>query len=366
MKVFKFLLVLFLFASCSNSINNENTHTIEGEVSNLNASKLLYAKLVNNKPVFFDTINVKQGKFKVKLNNQEQEDFRFLVPINNKKKFIKFYSDNSNLKIVADFEDLENAKVHGSVLNDDFVQLMMDYQLIEKQTKVYQSQMKLAFMDGDKERGAELENLMYENETRKSESFLEFAKKHTNSPLGAWALYQIIEFKDYTEINPVYQEFSQKALNSSYGQNLSLVLTQLAKIAVGAPAPSFELKTLDGQTRTLDYYKGRKVLLHFWSPTCSHCRDMNEQFAPLIEDIKSKNITVIGLVGTMDEEGLDIEFCKEVVEIDALTYEHLYDDQFIADSYRVSSIPTFILLDEEGHYLKRDLSIKDIEELIYN
>jgi thiol-disulfide isomerase/thioredoxin len=366
MNVFKYLFILFLFVSCSSSDKNKNTHTIEAQLSNLKTSKLLYAKLVNNKPVFFDTINVKDGKFKVRLKNQEQEDFRFLVPINNKRKFIKFFSDNSDLKIVADFEDLKNAKVIGSTENDAFVELMKDYQLIEKQSTMLKKQMQLAYMDGDVKRGTELENEMYDNESRKSDSFLEFAKKHTNSVLGAWALYQIIEYKDFTDINPVYQELSPKAKNSSYGQNLALVLEQLAKIAIGAPAPSFELITLDGQTRTLDYYKGRKVLLHFWNPTCSHCRDMNEQLAPLIEDLKSKNITIIGLVGTMDEEGFDYDFCKEIVKFDALDYEHLHDDNFIADLYRVSGIPTFILLDEKGKYLKRDLSIKDIKQLISN
>ena len=43
-------------------------------------------------------------------------------------------------------------------------------------------------------------------------------------------------------------------------------------LAVGSPAPDFQLPDADGQTRRLSDYRGRNVLLLFGSPHCDPCR----------------------------------------------------------------------------------------------
>src|SRR5438045_1273256 len=45
-------------------------------------------------------------------------------------------------------------------------------------------------------------------------------------------------------------------------------------LALGSPAPEFELPDLAGETRTLAQYRGRSVLLIFFNPACGFCRDM--------------------------------------------------------------------------------------------
>jgi peroxiredoxin len=53
-------------------------------------------------------------------------------------------------------------------------------------------------------------------------------------------------------------------------------------LAVGAPVPAFRLPDLTGHPVALEDYRGRRVLLVQWSPTCSFC----EQLAPELADLQ--------------------------------------------------------------------------------
>jgi peroxiredoxin len=53
-------------------------------------------------------------------------------------------------------------------------------------------------------------------------------------------------------------------------------------LPVGAPLPSFRLPDLAGQPVALEDYRGRRVLLVQWSPSCSFC----EQLAPELADLQ--------------------------------------------------------------------------------
>ncbi|WP_338023565.1 peroxiredoxin family protein [Archangium primigenium] len=58
---------------------------------------------------------------------------------------------------------------------------------------------------------------------------------------------------------------------------LALVLTavnawQTRRLPVGAPAPDFTLRGLDGQPVRLSALRGQRVVLAFWAPWCGVCK----------------------------------------------------------------------------------------------
>jgi peroxiredoxin len=55
-------------------------------------------------------------------------------------------------------------------------------------------------------------------------------------------------------------------------------------LAVGAPVPGFRLPDLAGRPVALEDYRGRRLLLVQWSPTCSFC----EQLAPELADLQTQ------------------------------------------------------------------------------
>ncbi|HEY1354207.1 MAG TPA: redoxin domain-containing protein [Ktedonobacteraceae bacterium] len=57
-------------------------------------------------------------------------------------------------------------------------------------------------------------------------------------------------------------------------------------LAVGTAAPEFSALTLDGETKTLAAYRGRRTALIFFSVHCQPCRTLLAQLQPLAEHVR--------------------------------------------------------------------------------
>jgi len=66
---------------------------------------------------------------------------------------------------------------------------------------------------------------------------------------------------------------------------------------VGKPAPSFALPSLaDGSRVSLDQYKGKIVVLNFWSSWCIPCKEENPALANAWERYRGTDVVLIGVV----------------------------------------------------------------------
>ena len=66
---------------------------------------------------------------------------------------------------------------------------------------------------------------------------------------------------------------------------------------VGKPAPAFALPSLaDGSTVSLDAYKGKVVVLNFWSSWCIPCKEENPALVDAWERYRGTDVVLIGIV----------------------------------------------------------------------
>ncbi len=104
------------------------------------------------------------------------------------------------------------------------------------------------------------------------------------------------------------------------------------------------LKDLSGQPVSISDYKGKPVILFFWTTWCPFCRKelkkLNERYAAIAGD----GIVVLG-VNVSEQEKKVQNFFKGY----QLNFPMLLDRTgALADKYDVLGVPTLVLLDENG------------------
>lgn len=119
---------------------------------------------------------------------------------------------------------------------------------------------------------------------------------------------------------------------------------------VNQPAPELEIKMENGQVVKLSQYKGKPVVLEFFSTTCPHCQKSAESLEKTMRTYSSKGVQVIA-VSTDENQRKDFpEFRKK--------YGATYPMGTIGnqEAYRFFSlsvmkpfyVPTYAFIDRNG------------------
>ncbi len=136
---------------------------------------------------------------------------------------------------------------------------------------------------------------------------------------------------------------------------------------VGAAAPDFSIKDIDGNLFSLASEKGKKtILIVFWSIFCEPCREEMPAIQKLYEKYKDKGLDVISVA--LDGEPLKTSiagFVKQEgytfrVLIDELDSQEMFK---VADPYGVGGTPTTYLLDKGGKVVVAKAGLLKEEEL---
>jgi len=110
-------------------------------------------------------------------------------------------------------------------------------------------------------------------------------------------------------------------------------------------APDFVIEKLEGGKTSLAEHKGKLVLLHFWATWCMPCRVEMPGLESVWQQYKDKGLVI--LAASVDEGSKGrVEKYKQIFE---LSFPILLDPESeVNDLYKVSNMPTSILIDAEG------------------
>ena len=114
---------------------------------------------------------------------------------------------------------------------------------------------------------------------------------------------------------------------------------------VGATAPGFSLEDLAGEKVELKDFRGKVVLLDFWSTRCPPCRKAMPHLQELHEKYKNKGLVVVGV--SLDVNKRVVERFLQALRCDFLI---LMDPQGRETGrfYRIRFIPTTLIIDKKG------------------
>ncbi|MCD1160935.1 redoxin domain-containing protein [Peribacillus frigoritolerans] len=138
----------------------------------------------------------------------------------------------------------------------------------------------------------------------------------------------------------------------------------LGGLEIGAKAPNFSLKTLDGKQVELSDYEGKKVMLNFWATWCPPCK---KEMPDMEKYTQQAGDDVVVLAVNIDPEN-DVQ---AFVEDNGITFTIPLDSQSaknpVNERYKILSIPTTYFIDKKGIIRNKVISamtLKDMERNI--
>lgn len=113
------------------------------------------------------------------------------------------------------------------------------------------------------------------------------------------------------------------------------------------PAASFTLTTLEGDTISLEDYRGKVVLLNFWASWCSSCRSEMASLESYEQTHQEEGLVVLGI--NYEEDPATV---RSFIADAAVTFPMLLDeDGEVAAAYGVVGLPTSYFVDCEGRIM---------------
>ena len=133
--------------------------------------------------------------------------------------------------------------------------------------------------------------------------------------------------------------------------------------AESALAPDFTVYDLNGNPVKLSDYRGKPVVLNFWSSRCGPCQMEMPDFQEAYEDL-GEEIHFL-MVNVTDGSWDTVDSASAFITENNYTFPVFYDtDISAASAYGVSSLPTTYFIDAEGNGVAYGMGAMDLETLM--
>ena len=354
------------FASCGNS------NSISGVITGAEGKTIYLESLSDSKVLPIDsTVVGSDGSFSLKSHDNLPLDFyRIYFKEGN---FLQLITDSSeHVEITAEFANLNNAKVEGSLQTVEYMDLVKRWEPMMEKLAEAQSQINRPSTDPSLDSTQWI--AMWEAQSaaaqKEANAFVKgWLEKHSASLLALSIVQNLdprFEFNWYLRVlndtKPTCGKLpAYKTLEKLVGQIKNASSSSAASnsnIAVGKMAPEITLPTLTGETKALSSLRGKVVLLDFWASWCGPCRRENPNVVATYKKYSSKGFDVFSV--SLDENKTAWE---AAIKKDGLVWNNHVSDlggwkSAVVPTYEIESIPFPVLIDKEGNIVAMGESLR--------
>ncbi|HOA72430.1 MAG TPA: TlpA disulfide reductase family protein [Phycisphaerae bacterium] len=177
---------------------------------------------------------------------------------------------------------------------------------------------------------------------------------------------QRLRFKNARVNQPIRPErFAVKP--DSYAEKVSALRMpssqEMQQKLVGKPAVAFTGKYLDGKEASLADFKGRVLLLDFWSLRCGPCIMSMPTLQYVADKYADKPVSIVGVNLDGPSAAADV---TQLLESRKITFKHLIATKpRLAEKYFVEGIPCTVLIDDKGIIQSVHLGMVNQRDLSY-
>jgi hypothetical protein len=190
-----------------------------------------------------------------------------------------------------------------------------------------------------------------------------FMNRYPDNEIAAHIMLQMDYQDDPVAYTKIFEAASAAAKNSDEGKELEGKLKQLAKLAPGS-APAIAGNTADGKPFDIKSLNKKVILLDLWRSSNGTSRENHLHIQnDILQMYGNKGLGVVSI-------SFDTEKDKWLAAIsrDQMTWPQVSDlkgdDSPNTDAWGVKSIPTYYLLDGQGHIIQRITAFSDVRTAI--
>lgn len=132
---------------------------------------------------------------------------------------------------------------------------------------------------------------------------------------------------------------------------------ELTRLSTPLQAPTFQLKDMDGESHSLESYRGKVLMLNFWATWCPPCRREIPSMESLYQAFKDEAFAILAINEWETEDHVFAFMGQLPVEP---SFPILFDsDSEVAQSFGVKGLPTTLLVDRDGKIVYRAVGGRD-------
>jgi len=139
-----------------------------------------------------------------------------------------------------------------------------------------------------------------------------------------------------------------------------------AKLSIGNYAPDITLNSIDNKQYSISQFKGKNLLIQFWSSSCKPCRNINSQLNHLYSKLKKHNTEIYSI--SIDDNYQDWMYSSKQDNIKWINVSDLMGwNSPVVKIYNIQGVPTNFLIDTNGIIIAKNISINELKnKLISN
>ncbi len=341
--------LIFLIVSCS---HDKNEGHLTGKLENAPEAATLFLADWESKTLF-DSIQMTNGRidYKFKIphpkyfllhNARNQYEFR-------DKKFI--WLEPNDIKIKGDFNFMKNITLEGSTSQSEFENYNI---LVDNANKRINKLKGQIYFKNDEEK--KIDTLKIESISKNlSDSIVDFMTNHTSSYVTLSLLhaesYLAFRHLNKKQIHNVYDKLLDELKKSEQGIEIKKYMELPEPPKIGDLAPEIIQVTPSGDTVRLSDFKGKYVLLDFWSSSCGPCRGQFKWLRKVYSKYSPKELEIIGVSGDYNKRNW-----IDAIKHDSIPWINISDlkgwknEAFLV--YDVKFIPDKFLVNPDGLIIK--------------
>jgi thiol-disulfide isomerase/thioredoxin len=174
------------------------------------------------------------------------------------------------------------------------------------------------------------------------------SKKYADQDIAGYILTKRISSLSAEEREKQFNDLSPRVKAGPYGKMAQNIVKGIEQRKVGNAAYPYALLTKDNKEIKLADFKGKYVLLDFWSSTCGPCLRMAPYMKKLYDTYRDKGFEIIAV--SLDTKKADWIRAMEQHAISGIQVSSLKGGKDpLAEFYSIFQMPAMILIDKNGN-----------------